>query len=155
MERLQSHRDFVSVLKCRKKATSTDIVVHYLVRDDTSYDGDTHGDLRDMDMMKNTSHITHRRLGLAVSKAVGNAVTRNRVKRRFRVLAREYEDALPPHCDIVMRAKPSTSHATFQSLQQQVSTLFDEIRDHCSYGDQNARHLPITHRDGSAQADIQ
>ena len=82
MERLQSHRDFVTVLKRRRKAGGKDIVVHYLVPDDHHDDDD---------------RTVHRRLGLAVSKSVGHAVTRNTVKRRFRVLARAHEDLLPAH----------------------------------------------------------
>ena len=40
MERLQSHRDFVTVLKRRRKAGGKDIVVHYLVPDDHHDDDD-------------------------------------------------------------------------------------------------------------------
>lgn len=36
MERLKSHRDFVAVLKKRRKVSSRDIVAHYLMRDDTT-----------------------------------------------------------------------------------------------------------------------
>jgi len=36
MERLKSHRDFVAVLKKRRKVSSRDIVAHYVMRDDTS-----------------------------------------------------------------------------------------------------------------------
>lgn len=114
MERLKSHRDFVTVLKCRRKVSSDkDIVVHYLVRDDSSVLGD--------------AAIDGRRLGLAVSKAVGNAVTRNTMKRRFRVLARQYESRLPERCDIVLRAKPSAARADFRSLDGQMASLFDAV----------------------------
>lgn len=115
MERLKSHSEFVAVLKRRHKVSRNDIVVHYLVRDD--------------------SHTRHpvvpeaRRMGLAVSKSVGNAVTRNTVKRRFRVLARAYEDRLPEGCDIVMRAKPSAADAPFDSLDGQVASAFAKIAE--------------------------
>ena len=69
----------------------------------------------------------HRRLGLAVSKSVGHAVTRNTVKRRFRVLARAHEDLLPAHCDIVLRAKPSAATASFASLDQQIAKAFATV----------------------------
>ncbi len=84
MERLQSHRDFVAVLKRRRKVGGKDIIVHYLMRNDHQSDDRT----------------TYRRLGLAVSKSVGNAVTRNTVKRRFRVLAKAHEESLPPRIAI-------------------------------------------------------
>ena len=80
MERLQSHRDFVTVLKRRRKAGGKDIVVHYLVPDDHHDDDD---------------RTVHRRLGLAVSKSVGHAVTRNTVKRRFLSLIHISEPTRP------------------------------------------------------------
>lgn len=113
MKRLKSHRDFIAVLKRRFKVTDSDIVVHFVVHDDT----------RDVQ----ASVDIMRRMGLAVSKAVGNAVTRNRVKRRFRVLARRYEDMLPMQCDIVVRAKPSASRADFADLDRQFSHCFAKV----------------------------
>ena len=113
MERLKSHRDFVAVLKRRRRVSREDIVVHYLVHDDAVIDDST--------------AKRGRRVGLAVSKAVGNAVTRNAVKRRFRVLARKYESSLPESCDIVLRAKPSATHADFLSLEQQIVACFEAV----------------------------
>lgn len=119
VERLKSHSDFVTVLKCRRKVVANDIVVHYLMHGDTASHAENVG---------NTGEIApSRRLGLAVSKAVGNAVTRNAVKRRFRVLARIHEGKLPADCDIVMRAKPSAAAASYQALDVQVSKLFQDI----------------------------
>ena len=113
VERLKSHRDFVAVLKRRRRVSREDIVVHYLVHDDAIID--------------DSAAMRGRRVGLAVSKAVGNAVTRNAVKRRFRVLARKYESALPESCDIVLRAKPSAAHADFLSLEQQIAACFEAV----------------------------
>ncbi|MDO4913614.1 MAG: ribonuclease P protein component [Bifidobacteriaceae bacterium] len=107
MERLKSHKDFVAVLKQRKKVSSRNIVIHY------RFDADNAG--------------AQRYLGLAVSKQVGNAVLRNRVKRRFRVIAKQYELLLPEGCHIVMRAKPNTSIAHFSLLEEQVKDLFQLI----------------------------
>lgn len=113
MERLRSHRDVVAVLKGRRRVTSTDIVAHYRVRDDV--------------LCNQTVTSPEKRLGLAVSKAVGNAVIRNTVKRRFRVLAAKYEDHLPGGCDVVLRAKPGADRVPFASLEKQIVTLFDAI----------------------------
>ena len=67
------------------------------------------------------------RMGLAVSKAVGHAVTRNLVKRRLRAIAREYESLLPAYIDVVIRAKPSAATANFSDLEQQVKRCFSKI----------------------------
>lgn len=137
MERLKSHRDFVTVLKRRNKVSDHDIVVHYLVRDDshscpkTSQSDDIPATQADQ---RPPSDPSGRRVGLAVSKAVGHAVTRNAVKRRFRVLARQYEQLLPEHCDIVMRAKPSAAHAAYASLDRQVERLFAAVGTRAAQG---------------------
>jgi len=47
------------------------------------------------------------RVGFVVSKKVGNAVTRNRVKRRLRHLARDLEAPCPT--DVVVRALPAAA----------------------------------------------
>ena len=46
------------------------------------------------------------RVGFVVSKAVGNAVTRNRVKRRLRHLVSDTLPSTPPRVRVVVRALP-------------------------------------------------
>ena len=48
-------------------------------------------------------------VGFVVSKAVGNAVARNRTKRRLRHLAAERLAGLPPTARVVVRALPAAS----------------------------------------------
>jgi ribonuclease P protein component len=49
------------------------------------------------------------RVGFVVSKSVGNAVTRNRVKRRLRHLVRSRLSSVPPGVKVVVRALPPAS----------------------------------------------
>lgn len=49
--------------------------------------------------------LPHPRLGLAVSRRVGNAVVRNRIKRRIREAFRTSQAELPP-IDLVVRVRP-------------------------------------------------
>ena len=51
------------------------------------------------------------RVGFVVSKAVGTAVRRNRVKRRLRHLAAARLDQAPAGVDVVIRALPSADVA--------------------------------------------
>ncbi|RBW69149.1 ribonuclease P protein component [Bacillus taeanensis] len=62
----------------------------------------------------------HFRIGLSVSKRIGNAVTRNRVKRLIREVFSQIQDHLDMHKDyVVIARKPSSDmdfHQTKSSL---------------------------------------
>lgn len=55
-------------------------------------------------------------VGFVVSKAVGNAVTRNLVKRRLRNLVRERLGELPDGTGVVVRALPASATTTYGRL---------------------------------------
>ena len=54
---------------------------------------------------------TKPKVGLVVSRAVGSAVVRNRVKRRLRELMRGRVASLPGGCLLVLRAHPAAASA--------------------------------------------
>ncbi len=56
------------------------------------------------------------RVGLVVSKAVGNAVIRNLVKRRLRHLVREHIASLPGRSMLVVRAQPPAAATSYAEL---------------------------------------
>ncbi|RKS80360.1 ribonuclease P protein component [Motilibacter peucedani] len=56
------------------------------------------------------------RVGFAVSKAVGSAVTRNLVRRRLRALTRARLTGWPAGADVVVRALPAAATATVDQL---------------------------------------
>jgi ribonuclease P protein component len=51
------------------------------------------------------------RVGIIVGRLVGNAVIRNRVKRRLRHLAAQHLASTPPDVDLVVRALPRAAVA--------------------------------------------
>ncbi|BDZ62406.1 hypothetical protein GCM10025873_21970 [Demequina sediminis] len=57
-----------------------------------------------------------RMAGFAVSKAVGGAVVRNRVKRRLRALVAERLEHLPEGARLVVRALPEAALADYATL---------------------------------------
>ena len=67
------------------------------------------------------------RVGFVVSKAVGNAVTRNRVKRRLRHLARERLTSLPGSGVLVVRALPAAAAAPYDVLGADLDTAFQRL----------------------------
>lgn len=56
------------------------------------------------------------RFGVVVSKAVGNAVTRNLVRRRLKALGRGLVDAGHRGEDVVIRVLPGEAQASWDSL---------------------------------------
>ena len=67
------------------------------------------------------------RVGFVVSKAVGNAVVRNRVKRRLRHLAREHMPSLPGSAVLVVRALPPAAGASFEELRADLARCLGRV----------------------------
>ncbi len=65
------------------------------------------------------------RVGFVVSKAVGNAVVRNLVKRRLRHLARQWTATLPPGALLVVRALPACSGAGHGELADELERCLE------------------------------
>ena len=69
------------------------------------------------------------RIGITVSKKVGNAVTRNRMKRRFRALARELLPAEGlPGADHVLIGRAGGIERPFADLKADLSKALAKVK---------------------------
>jgi ribonuclease P protein component len=66
------------------------------------------------------------RVGFVVSKAVGNAVVRNRTKRRLRASVATRLTGIPAGLDLVVRANPAAAEATWGELDVAVGRQLDK-----------------------------
>ena len=68
------------------------------------------------------------RFGLTVSRKVGNAVTRNRVKRWLREHCRRWARELPANLDVVIVARPGAERAGFAPTSTELASLTKRLR---------------------------
>jgi len=67
------------------------------------------------------------RVGFVVSKAVGGAVVRNRVKRRLRAQLAARLHRIPAGTDVVIRANPVAAQAISADLGREIDRLLDRV----------------------------
>ena len=66
-------------------------------------------------------------VGFVVPRAVGSAVTRNRVRRRLRHLARDRLDRLPDGTRLVVRVLPAAAVATSDQLARALDRALERV----------------------------
>ena len=110
--RLSRSRDFDDVYRHGKSVSSRYLVLHWFPRRD-----DAAGDPR---------------LGLAVPRAVGAAVVRNRVKRLLREAWRELLPTVPAGHDYVLSARPGLAESAesrgHEWLVAEVAGVLERVR---------------------------
>lgn len=90
--RVKREKDFQAIFAKGKSCANRKFVVYRLEKDQPHY-----------------------RLGLSVSKKLGNAVTRNRIKRRLRHIVMGLESGLV-HSDFVIIARKGVEDLTYQEM---------------------------------------
>jgi ribonuclease P protein component len=103
--RLLRHADFERVYKQGRRHFSAHMTVFYLPRPE----------------------VHEMRIGFTVSRALGGAVDRNRMKRRLRECVRACWPEVAPNADVVVNPKKSLLTVDFAALQQEVRRAFDVI----------------------------
>lgn len=67
------------------------------------------------------------RLGITVTRKVGNAVRRNRIKRVLREIFRSHWDELSPPIDLVVNARESILRADSRTLEREFLSTFGRL----------------------------
>ncbi|HCA84411.1 MAG TPA: ribonuclease P protein component [Streptomyces sp.] len=106
--RLRRREDFAIAVRRGRRAGRPILVVHL-----RSGSSDPHAP---------GENVPPVRAGFVVSKAVGNAVARNLVKRRLRHLMRDRLYSLPAGSLVVVRALPGAGEADHQELTRELDT---------------------------------
>jgi ribonuclease P protein component len=105
--RLSRSRDFDAVYRHGRSASTRFLVLYWFPRDD-----DAEGEPR---------------LGLAVPKAAGKAVVRNKIKRRLREVWRERLERVPRGRDYVLIARPGLPAAAYAQGLDWLGERIDEV----------------------------
>jgi ribonuclease P protein component len=74
------------------------------------------------------NRIGHHRLGLTVSRKVGNSVVRNRAKRLFREIFRKCFREIPGQADIIINVKSNCALAKYTELREEFLAAAKKIR---------------------------
>lgn len=70
----------------------------------------------------------HFRIGLSVGKKIGNAVTRNRIKRYLREAIHVLHDKVKSSCDIVIIARQPTKNMDFHQIKKSLIHVLTKER---------------------------
>lgn len=68
------------------------------------------------------------RIGISVSKRVGNSVVRHRIKRRIKEICRLSEFQIPDGCDFVVIARKPAADASYADLEHSCEKLMRRVR---------------------------
>lgn len=67
------------------------------------------------------------RLGLTVSRRVGGAVVRTRIKRRLREWFRRHRELIPPGKDLVIIARAPAGLASAEELENELASTLERL----------------------------
>ena len=67
------------------------------------------------------------RVGLTAGRVLGNAVERNRIKRRMREAVRAQRHLLPAHVDVILHPRRTVLEIPFDSLVVEVKRIFANV----------------------------
>ena len=116
--RLRRHADYQRVYQSSRKRFSTQMSYFFLLREVALGSSSSSAQ----------SQPTGPRIGLTVSRAMGKAVDRNRIKRRMREAVRHNLGVLHAPVDVVLHPKRQAAEIDFVVLERDVAKVFALIQ---------------------------
>ena len=104
INRVKDKQEFVLTVRKGKTLKETPYIVHYL-----------------------DNGLSVCRVGLSVSKRIGNAVMRNRIKRQTRAMCDSLIDYSSHTFDVVIVIKPEFINSTFDDNKNKLNSLLSKI----------------------------
>ncbi|WP_263366891.1 ribonuclease P protein component [Edaphobacter bradus] len=108
--RLRKHADYQRVYKSSRKQFAKQMSYFFTLR------------------ASDDVQLTTPRIGLTVGKVMGNAVDRNRIKRRMREAVRRNLPALTAPVDVVLHPRRSVIDLDFAALDREIAGIFRTIQ---------------------------
>ena len=84
---------------------------------------------------KKNNNLPYDRFGISVSKKLGNAVYRNKYKRKIRSIIDNYKKSYNNSQDYIIIFRKGGENRTFQELQQDFLTLMKQKRKDNNYAE--------------------
>ena len=119
--RLLRHADFERVYKLGRRHFSASMTVFYWQRPEVGIAG--------AQVAAKRAVVSGLRIGFTVSRALGGAVQRNRMKRRLREAVRLTRPPASPSADVVINPKKTLLTADFAAVVNEVNRAFVVIEE--------------------------
>ncbi|MDP6980038.1 MAG: ribonuclease P protein component [Myxococcota bacterium] len=117
-DRVVTARDYARVRRRGRRLASRNFAISLAPRDEATPDLERGGE----------GHPSKTRLGMAVSRKVGNAVVRNRVKRAIREWFRHSRDVVAERSDLVVVARRGARDLDPAGIGLELTTLLEKDR---------------------------
>jgi ribonuclease P protein component len=104
VEMLRSRSDFVALQQDARSRVDRILVVRY-----------------------RRNELEHHRFGISTGKRLGNAVIRNRTRRRIREALRRLDQRPGPGFDFLVVARPASADATYQQITDSLRRTIGQI----------------------------
>ncbi|MGG3891130.1 ribonuclease P protein component [Metabacillus fastidiosus] len=103
--RIKKNEDFQKIFKQGKSMANRQFVIYFLEREESEL-----------------------RIGLSVSKKIGNAVTRNRVKRLIRQVFLEEKERIVNNKDFIIIARKPAAEMSYDEVKSSLNHLFKKMK---------------------------